>query len=116
MTTAPTPRRVYYATVERWIDADTVVVVVDQGFDDMAREHLRLKDCWAVALGDPGGLDAKFAVEAIAPVGTRVVVETFRDRGETLARYVAHVWLPNDTETIAETLIKFGYATRERKK
>ncbi len=116
MTNAPVPRRVYYATVERWIDADTVIVVIDQGFDDMAREYLRLKDCWAPELDTLDGVEAKTGAEMIAPVGTRVVVETFKDRAETLARYVAVVWLPGDTESVNEVLVKFGYATREREK
>ena len=109
----PVPARVYYATVERWKDADTVVVLIDQGFDDLTREALRLKDCWAAELGTPAGNEALLVVHHMLPPGSRVVVQTFRDTAETFGRYVARIWTPDGTE-IGPWLVELGYATAER--
>ena len=109
---APAPARVYYATVERWIDGDTVVVWVDQGFDDQTREHLRLKDCWCPELKTSGGPAAWSAADALAPAGTRVVIESFHDRSESLGRYMANIWVRG--QSIADYLISSGHGSRTR--
>ncbi len=110
----PVPERVYYATLERWIDGDTPIVVVDQGFDDTTREHLRLKDCWVVDTQPRTANEAYDWVMTLAPPGTLVVIETFRPRPETFGRYVAVVWVPSQELSINAYLVAHGLATRAR--
>lgn len=99
--------------VVRVIDGDTVVVAVS----DSGREYpVRLLDCWAPELSEPGGREAKAAAERII----RAAKKTFLsmpwpdDSAHPLAvlslgRILAHVFV-GPGRTLSELMVRHGHA------
>lgn len=115
----------YRATVERWVDADTVDVIVDLGFYVLHRVRLRL-------LASDGGVDApelnsrdpaeraraqRAAARAaqLALPGDSVIVQTQRaaagDPRDGFRRFLARVVLADGTD-VGDALIAEGLASR----
>jgi micrococcal nuclease len=113
----------YSATVERVIDGDTLVVVVEG-----VRQHIRLigVDSPECRLNHRTTLQAQQAattekhiikmgacarsfMTALLPVGQRVEIEVDRRKYDKYSRILAYIYLPNGT-MVNETLISAGYA------
>jgi endonuclease YncB( thermonuclease family) len=95
----------YHAQVERVIDGDTLVCLVDLGFGTFRRETFRLLGLDAPELATPEGERAKaFVEEWIATNGRQVVVVTVRDKREKYGRYLALV--QNNLGQILNTLLR----------
>ena len=62
----------YTATVEKVVDADTIVALIDLGFSILHRVNVRLWGCNAAEHGTPGGDAATAHLRTLLPVGTRV--------------------------------------------
>lgn len=79
----------YTATIERWIDGDTAVLMVDLGFRVFHRQHIRLAGFDAPEVrGEerPEGLKIKAFCELAFPPGSQVLLHaTDRDK---YGRYV----------------------------
>jgi len=71
-----TPSYTYRALVERVIDGDTLVAMIDTGFPDPVEEKLRLRGINTPELGTPEGEKAKKFVEKLLPVGSTIVVKS----------------------------------------
>jgi endonuclease YncB( thermonuclease family) len=104
----------YRAVVVRWIDGDTVVVNLDQGFHDWKHDQrLRL-----VGIDAPNKLPGKEAARAFAdsnwPPGTEIIVRTVLDkRGneeQTFERWMAEAWDDETMPSLSATLIAAGHA------
>lgn len=100
----------YRATVLRWVDADTVFVSVDLGFNIFVRQMLRLAKIDAYERNTIRGQQAVAWVRAVAPVGTGVVVETFKDKQEKYGRFLATVWHEPGEVSLNQQLIDREYA------
>ncbi len=87
-----TPSYTYAATVERVIDGDTLIALIEAGFGIILREKLRLRGVDTAELGTPAGAKAKRFVSKTLPPGTGVVVRTHRSRTDTYGRFVADVF------------------------
>lgn len=107
----------YEATVERWVDGDTVDCVVDLGFTVQVRTRFRLygvntPETNRKASREAGKAAQAFA-EGMAPVGTQVVVDS-RKTGK-YGRWLAVVH-PVDPEgcvlavSVNEALLEAGHA------
>lgn len=123
----------FWATVDRWKDGDTVVLDIDRGFKQKDEERV-----WRLYGIDTPELhprrtvrgvrrtdaylarekrDAKRAlevVEALAPVGSRVLIRTVRfTRHDSLGRYLAVVYAAEPTmkHSINRILVGSGLAT-----
>lgn len=113
----------YPATVERIIDGDTLVVVVEG-----VRQHIRLigVDSPESRLNHRTTLQAQQAattekhiikmgacarsfITTLLPVGQRIEIEVDRRKYDKYRRILAYIYLPNGT-MINETLISAGYA------
>lgn len=66
----------YSATVERWIDGDTVELTVDLGFRMTYRDHFRLAGIDTPERGKPGSVDAWVRAKELAPQGSTVLAVT----------------------------------------
>jgi micrococcal nuclease len=66
----------YRATVERWIDGDTVELTIDLGFRMTYRDHFRLEGIDTPERGQGGAAAATAFCEAWAPPGTQVEAVT----------------------------------------
>lgn len=76
----------YRATVVRWIDGDTVELVVDLGFHLTYRDHFRLEGVDTPERGKPGYADAKAFTTAWATPGTEVLATT--SKGDKYGRWL----------------------------
>lgn len=114
----------YHATVVRWIDGDTVVLILDQGFGNTKTIHCRLLDCWAPKNGTPLGEQATARVNALMPPGTVSWASTVKpgtdqvwkadQLGQTFSRWLGVLYLPRQNTPIGDVLIAEGLATRDR--
>jgi micrococcal nuclease len=107
---------IYDATVERWVDADTVDLIVDLGFRMSFRDRFRLYgiDAWEVRGEErEKGLAATVAAVQMAPVGSQVIVETYPEERGKFGRWLCSIWAAHerpDLASINERLVEAGHA------
>ena len=116
------PSYTYEATIDRVIDGDTLLVVIEVGFGIKVRDKLRLRGIDTPELGTPEGERAKKFVQELLPVGTTIVIKSHKSRTDTHGRFVVDVLYKEgaqDPEEILKTpvylnqhLIDEGYAVR----
>lgn len=105
-------------------DGDTVEMDVDQGFNSHQHEALRLIDCWAPEMHEPGGKEAKQFLAAFCAGMGEFTVQTYKagKRGKekrSFVRYIADVrFLPAATDgstSLSELMVNAGFATRRQR-
>lgn len=97
----------FYATVVRWVDGDTVDLIVDLPFYLTYRNHFRLLHVDTPERGRPGYNEAREFCEAWAPAGTRVIATT--EKADKYGRWLVH--LADDPGTsINDLLLETGHA------
>lgn len=107
----PEPAWTYRALVQRVIDGDTYVLVIDLGFAVAFTAHVRLRGASCPELSTPEGQRVReIVVDLIA--GHEVIVRTQRVPVRSFARYVAQVFLADGTD-LAELLIERNHAVAE---
>lgn len=79
----------YRAHVDRWVDADTIDLLVDLGFSMFAHLRFRLARVNAPERGTPEHPAALEIVERLAPTGAQVFVESHR--GDRYGRWVGEI-------------------------
>lgn len=105
---APVPQHVHPAKIVRWIDGDSVVLAVDQDYENTATKRHRL--LWIDTPERKLGAAATAYVRELAPFGTRVVVRSFKDNGDpdSFGRYLAEVFIGDIN--INQLLLREGLA------
>lgn len=105
----------YKATVLRWVDGDTVDVDIDLGFGLVySNQRIRLYgiDAYETRTRDleekRRGLDAKSFVEDMAPVGSEIILKTYK--GDKYGRMLGEVFV--DGKNLNTLLTVEGHATR----
>ncbi len=94
------PSYSYEAIVERVIDGDTLIAVIDVGFGTRVREKLRLRGIDCPELNTPAGEQAKrFVIERL-PEDSKILIKTYKT--DLYGRFVADVFIPgrNDQTSI----------------
>ncbi len=114
------PAYTYAATVERVIDGDTLLVLIDAGFGSLVHERLRLRGINTPELGTPDGEKAKKYLTKLLPAGSDLVIKSYRT--DDYGRFVADVLYKNgmfDPQQIIDSgtylnqqLLDEGYAVR----
>jgi len=113
----------YKATVERWIDGDTVEVTVDLGFYTYRRERLRLigstlgMDTPELSSKDPALAERARAAHLqsvyVAPSGSKVTIVTSRpttgDSRDGFGRFLAQV-ITQHNINVGDMLLTLGLA------
>lgn len=103
---------VYAVEVTRVIDADTVVVEIDLGFDVIRRQKMRLAGVDAAAAGTAQGrAAARFVRERLAAAEV-VAVKTER-REDVHGRYVGHLFYVTTPSTVDEAFRGGRYLNAE---
>ncbi len=99
----------YRAKVVRWLDGDTVDVMIDLGFHTYKRERLRLARIDTPEIRGkerPQGLISKAEVEKLCPVDSDIIVQSTK-RGK-YGRFIAEIY--KDDLNINQHLIDSGLA------
>lgn len=100
----------YKATIERTIDGDTFVCMIDLGFSVFKNAHIRLKDANAPEIRGAEreeGLKVKSYVEQLfLKHDNQVIIRTSYSR--SFARWVGEIYLGEIN--LAEHLVSEGYA------
>ena len=68
----------YHAEVVRWVDGDTVDMVVDLGFKMTAHQRFRIYDLDTPERGETGYHQAKLLAETSYPVGSKIQIKTIK--------------------------------------
>ena len=109
----PVVNYTYAARLERIIDGDTAVLVIDLGFDVSTHQHVRLKGYNAPEMHKThaaDGIRAKAELEMLLS-GKQLVITTTQDFQQTFARYLADVYVLSQTgiESVSEHMIQAGF-------
>jgi len=104
----------YKARVIRIYDGDTVVVLVDLGFNVSVKETLRLSGLNAPELKGEEKGDGLVSRDRLRDkiLNKEVTIKTFKDSTEKYGRYIAEIYL--EKENINEWLIAEGLAQRKK--
>ena len=116
------PAYTYEATIDRVIDGDTLLVVIEVGFGIKVHDKLRLRGIDTCELGTPEGERAKKFVQEILPVGSTIVIKSHKSRTDSHGRFVVDVLYKEGIEDpeeilkdpvyLNQQLIDEGYAAR----
>lgn len=82
----------YQAKLERLIDADTPIVVIDCGFKTESRQTLRLRGIDAPELDTRLGRQAKRFVAKLLKPCPFIIVKTYKDRSDKYDRYLVDIY------------------------
>ncbi len=108
------PRYHYAGTVERIVDGDTAQILLDLGDRTYRSRRIRILGYDApemVGENRAEGMEAKDALEAIAPVGSRVYIATQLDR-TSFDRLLGHVFVEGQDgvlHDVAQLMIGAGF-------
>lgn len=100
------------AQVERWVDGDTVDLIVDAGYDVYIRIRVRLEDINTPERGQVGYNEATVYAQSLAPVGSTIIVQT-KKYERTFNRFVGEIISTNSENqhfSVNEALIASGHA------
>lgn len=103
----------YPATIDRWVDADTVWLYVDMGFRMRGHFNFRLHGINAPERYTAAGKAAAIIVNALAPAGSPVNIHTYKDP-DNFGRWLATIYTEDGTD-IAQHLLDAGIAQPYRK-
>ena len=118
------PHDTWWVIVTNIVDGDTVDVVIDQRFHSNRLERIRLKDCWAKELSEPGGLEAKNHLEELIRnncfintskpliIGHCLILDSFKT--DSFGRYLGILYGKDMEISINEKMILDGFATMSK--
>ncbi len=108
----PEVQQVFDAEVERIIDADTLVVLINKHHGDFSVKRLRLLGVDAPEMGSEGGRAAKAFAESFLKAGEAVyrgvVVQTVKP--DSFGRWLGYVWRKDDGACLGDALREAGHA------
>jgi micrococcal nuclease len=100
----------YKAIIKRVVDADTVDVSVDLGFDVSIHQRVRLLGLNAAEKNTELGQEAIEYVDSVLPVGKEILLRSEKDKREKFGRYLANIVFIETGECLNQTLIEKNYA------
>jgi micrococcal nuclease len=81
----------YNATVVRWVDGDTVDLIIDLGFTLAFKHRCRVWGVNTPERGNPGYAEATSFCRSMAPENSKIVVKTYRDTADKYGRYLVNI-------------------------
>lgn len=110
------PNYVYRSTLLKIVDADTVDVEIDLGFDTKVTKRLRflVLDAWETRGAERAkGLIAKERITELLNAADRIYVSTLMDAEGKYGRVLAWVWTEVDgvVSNVNLTLLEEGHGT-----
>jgi endonuclease YncB( thermonuclease family) len=113
VTVTDTPSYTYAATVERVVDGDTLLVVIEAGFKVRVRDKLRLRGVNCPELGTPEGEKAKGFVQKALPPGSRIVLKSSKSGQDKYGRFVVDVFYLAKASSADEIITGGTYLNQE---
>ena len=113
VTVTDKPSYTYEAAVDRVIDGDTLLVVIEVGFHIKVHDKLRLRGIDTPELGTPEGDRAKKFVEGLLPVGSTIIVKSHKSRVDSHGRFVVDVLYKEGVEDPQEILKDAVYLNQQ---
>ncbi|GEM_PF-1690330 len=104
LTITDTPSYTYEAAIDRVIDGDTLLVIIEVGFAIKVHDKLRLRGIDTPELGTPEGERAKKFVEKLLPAGSTIVVKSHKSKVDTHGRFVVDVFYKEGVDDPREIL------------
>jgi endonuclease YncB( thermonuclease family) len=100
------------------LDGDTCRLVVDNGFGCRYQFELRLMNCYAPELSQPGGMEAKAALANLLTIRPMVATTYRRESGTEIRSFIRWVGTltiqpVNGWTDIGTWMVDQGYATLE---
>ena len=68
----------YLATVDRWVDGDTVDMVIDLGFRMSTHQRFRLLGVDTPERGEPNWAEATACCNAVLPAGSQICIQSLK--------------------------------------
>lgn len=97
------------AQIIRWVDADTLDVLVDLGFHISLKQRVRMYGINCPEKNTEAGKAAIAFVKVLLPVGSTVTIRSYRDaQEEKYGRWLAEVQM-DDGRMVSEYLINSGH-------
>jgi len=116
------PSYTYEATIDRVIDGDTLLVVIEVGFRIKVHDKLRLRGLDTPEVGTPEGDRAKKFVQRLLPVGATIIIKSHKSQVDIYGRFVVDVLyrkgvsdpqeILKDAVYLNQQLLDEGYAVR----
>lgn len=88
----------YNGVVLRWVDGDTVDIMVDLGFTVSVRQRFRLLGVNTPEKGEDGYVEATELSNAYVPVGSKVILQS--KKTDKYGRYLAEVFPSASTVSV----------------
>lgn len=107
------PSYQYNAVIKRWVDADTVDLNIDLGFCIHNYGRVRLSRIDAPERFTDEGKTAIVWVNDNYPVGTEIILVSYKDGADKYGRWLGDLFLPSDKEgdySINDLLVDAGHA------
>lgn len=103
----------YSAKVVRVVDADTLILDVDLGFEVRKKMRVRLAEVNAPELNTDAGKTATEWVSSWLAENQRsdgsIIIRTVKDRQDRYGRYLAWVYGPTDYRSLSVDMIAMGW-------
>jgi len=103
----------YAATVDRVVDGDTLLALIEVGFGIIVRDRLRLRGINCPELSTPEGEYAKKYVEKLLPAGSAIVLKSHKCKTDIYGRFVADVFFQEGVDD-PDAVIKDGVYLNQR--
>ena len=119
MAEIPTVTYTYPAKLERVVDGDTAVLLIDLGFNCSTTQSVRLKGYNAAEMYGPNATKAHQAKSELQGLlaGRKLIIKTTKAFSQSFARYLADVYFITDTGVyaVAEDMINKGFNVEQGK-
>jgi micrococcal nuclease len=103
------PSYVYNASIYRWVDGDTVDLVVDLGFYAFVRVRCRLDHIDTPERGHPNWARATAYNSGVAPVGSDVVIYS-KLPTDKYGRFLVDIYVKGEEPSVNMALVASGLA------
>lgn len=100
----------YNAVVVRVLDGDTIDVSIDLGFNVHINQRVRFLGINTPEKNTPLGLEVAGYVRNTIPLGTKIILQSDKDKNDKYGRYLARIILPETNECLNDILVKKRYA------
>ena len=90
-----------------------MTVDIDLGHRIRTTDAIRVRGINAPELSQPGGKEARDFLSALIPAGTRIRIQTFKNKRDKYGRWLGDLFLENSdgTKSVNQMMIDAGHAT-----